>query len=68
VYSRLPDKGHDIHRIYDDDRLYAWFSHFSLRPQKNEEDYIKPLEGIQVARVENSGDGKIPLKTHRRRE
>ena len=35
TYSRLSEKGHDIHRVYNDDRLYEWFRHFTLRPQKS---------------------------------
>ncbi len=62
VYSRLPDKGHDIHRVYDDDRLYAWFSQFSLRPKKGEEDYLKPMQGIQVAWLGNASVIKEPLQ------
>lgn len=52
VYSRLPDKGHDIHRVYDDDRLYEWFKQFSLRPFNEEKiDSLKPLRGFQVAEI-----------------
>lgn len=62
VYSRLPGEGHDIHRVYDDDRLYEWFSHFTLRP--GEADSLKPIPIIQVAEIFRSFTPEIPLKIH----
>ncbi len=46
-YSRMPGKGHDIHKVYDDDRLYEWFSHFSRRPSPDE--LPKPIPMIRLA-------------------
>ena len=52
VYSRLPDKGHDINRVYNDDRLYSWFNQFSIRPS-NEQDALSPIKSIPVAGLLN---------------
>ncbi|WP_423128440.1 prolyl oligopeptidase family serine peptidase [Gaoshiqia sp. Z1-71] len=49
-YSRFPDKGHDIHRVYDDDRLYEWFKLFSARPEQNN---LHPLNQIQLTEISN---------------
>lgn len=49
LYTRLIGKGHDIHRVYDDDRLYEWFGRFTLRPAKA--DTIKPLPLIRIAEI-----------------
>jgi predicted peptidase len=78
LYSRLPDKGHDIHRVYDDDQLYEWFKGFTLRPFREEErSCLKPLPAIHVAEVklpwadkkqglgshENTDNTETPAKT-----
>ncbi len=52
VYSRLAGKGHDIHRVYNDDNLYEWFKNFTLRPfDEDEKDSLKPLPFIQVTEI-----------------
>jgi predicted peptidase len=52
LYSRLPDKGHDIHRVYDDDQLYEWFKCFTLRPfGEGERSSLKPLPAIHIAEI-----------------
>ncbi|MGQ7870607.1 carboxylesterase family protein [Sunxiuqinia sp. sy24] len=49
TYSRLAGKGHDIHRVYDDDRLYEWFSHFTLRPLNQTGNALTKIQPIQLA-------------------
>ncbi len=52
VYSRLAGKGHDIHRVYNDDNLYEWFKNFTRRPfDEEQKDRLKPLPFIQVTEI-----------------
>lgn len=49
-YSRIAKMGHDLHRQFDNDELYAWFSQFSRRPlNEDDENSIRPMDKIQVA-------------------
>ena len=68
VYSRLPDKGHDIHRVYDDDRLYDWFKQFTLRPTGDEANNIKPMNSIEVATITYPDEKKATLKINEKRK
>jgi predicted peptidase len=52
VYSRLAEKGHDIHRVYNDDNLYEWFKNFTRRPMdEDEKNSLKPLPFIQITEI-----------------
>ena len=51
VYSRLAGKGHDIHRVYNDDKLYEWFKNFTRRTFK-EEAGLNEIKRIQLAKIE----------------
>jgi len=54
-YSRYPDKGHDLSRVYNDDSLYEWFSMFSRRPLgEGNRESLKPIEPIQVAGLKDT--------------
>lgn len=64
TYSRLPDKGHNIHRIYNDDRLYEWFSRFSIRPLSPDSQKLKELERIHLARLQLPQQEADHLKLH----
>ena len=64
VYSRLPDKGHDIHRTYNDDRLYEWFKKFTLRPFDTEEKHLEQIKHINIAQLSFPEDAKDQLIFH----
>ena len=53
-YSRFPKKGHDLHRMYDDDELYRWFAQFSARPlNQGNEISLKPMMTIPLAGLQD---------------
>nr|MBD3621492.1 dienelactone hydrolase family protein [Sunxiuqinia sp.] len=64
VYSRLAGKGHDIHRVYNDDNLYEWFKSFTRRPVK-EEAGLQKIERIQLAEIQPLNLVKEELKNSR---
>ncbi|WP_372774931.1 alpha/beta hydrolase-fold protein [Mangrovibacterium sp.] len=62
-YSRLSAKGHDLHRVYDDNELYTWLSQFTRRPLNEEdENSVKPIEKIQLAGLDLATPGTEALK------
>ena len=61
VYSRLAGKGHDIHRVYNDDNLYEWFKSFTRRPVK-EEAGLHEIKRIQLAEIQPLNLVKEELK------
>ncbi|WP_159520861.1 carboxylesterase family protein [Sunxiuqinia indica] len=63
-YNRFPDKGHNLHRIYNDDRLYEWFSHFTLRPKKTEGDQLHEIDRIHLAELNSTKPQTDELKKH----
>lgn len=64
VYSRLAGKGHDIHRVYNDDNLYEWFKSFTRRPVK-EEAGLHEIKRIQLAEIQPLNLVKEELKNSR---
>ena len=66
LYSRLPNKGHDISRLYNDDHLYAWFDKFSIRPVAKEHEELAPIQSIQVAEIIVPEQKKDELKPSKR--
>ena len=64
VYSRLAGKGHDIHRVYNDDNLYEWFKSFTRRPVK-EEAGLHKIKRIQLAEIQPLNLVKEELKNSR---
>lgn len=64
TYSRLAGKGHDIHRVYDDDRLYKWFSQFTLRPLNQAGNVPTKIKPIQLAELQPPGRQADKLKLH----
>ncbi len=66
-YSRFSKKGHDLHRMYDDDELYRWFAQFTLRPPGDTERSLSPIKSIQVAEVLPPHTLEDKLKLHNQR-
>lgn len=65
-YSRFSKKGHDLHRMFDNDELYEWFKLFSLRPfDENEKNRLKILKGIQIAEINDPKKERVGLKLDR---
>ncbi len=44
-YDRLSKKGHDLHRLFDNDELYEWFTQFTRRPL-DEDNSLPPIEPL----------------------
>ncbi|MDR1860260.1 MAG: prolyl oligopeptidase family serine peptidase [Bacteroidales bacterium] len=50
VYSRFAERGHNIHRVYDDDNLYKWFAQFALN--RGIECKVTPIAPVEAVHIE----------------
>jgi predicted peptidase len=52
-YDRLTKKGHDLHRLFDNDELYQWFACFTRRPI-DEDNPLSPIEPLRIGEFKTS--------------
>ncbi len=57
-YTRYRNKGHNLHRVYDDDELYAWFNQFTRRPLNEEQAPFPPISPLWFGEMKSPMDTK----------
>lgn len=50
-YTRYRNKGHNLHRVFDNDELYQWFSQFTRRPLNDDQAPLPPLTPIWLSEM-----------------